>query len=229
MESWYKRPWRLHKEAIIRRSRSNYTFVAPATVGSHLVTVTYPGDATHSASVATYSVLVGNVIASGGFSLSAGNLTVANGGSGSTQVTVTPTGGYSGRVVWSLAFSGSSGNLTACYAINSPVVSGTSTTKLTIGIAAACNTSSPAERGNLRPLATRAAMNDKNPTPWHSAPTVTAFASLLVWSSLRGLRRKMNRPQLLVVTLLTAAGLALTGCGGAKSSDGSSTSPPAAS
>ena len=208
------------------QSMTNYTFVAPATVGSHLVTVRYPGDAMHSPSASTSSILVGNVIASGGFSLSAGNLTVANGGSGSTQVTVTPTGGYSGRVVWSLAFSGSSGNLTACYAISSPAVSGTSTTKLTVGIAAACNTSSPAERGNLRPLATHAAMNDKNPTPWHSAPTVTAFASLLVWSSFRGLRRKTNRPHLLVVTLLTAAGLALTGCGGAKSSDGSSTSPP---
>jgi subtilase family serine protease len=207
---------------------ATYNFLAPVTVGSHLVTVAYPGDTAHSPSVATYSILVGNVIASGGFSLSAGNLTIANGSTGSTQITVTPTGGYSGRVVWSLAFSGSnSGNLAACYAINSPVVSGTSTTKLTIGIAAACNASLPAERGNLRPIATRAAMNDKNPTPWHGAPTVTAFASLLVWSSLRGRRRKMSRPQLLVVTLLTTAGLALTGCGGAKSSDGSSTSPTA--
>ncbi len=208
------------------QSMTNYTFIAPATPGSHLVTVRYPGDAMHSPSTSTSSVLVGNVIATGGFSLSAANLTVANGGSGSTQVTLTPTGGYSGRVVWSLAFTGSSGNLTGCYAINSPAVSGTSTTKLTIGIAAACNTTLPAERGNLRPMATRVSINDKNPTPWHSAPTVTAFASLLVWSSFRGLRRKTNRPHLLVVTLLTAAGLALTGCGGAKSSDGSSTAPP---
>jgi subtilase family serine protease len=205
----------------------NYTFVAPTATGSHLLTVTYPGDATHAASVATYSILVGNVIASGGFSLSAGNLTVANGGSGSTQVTVTPTGGYSGRVVWSLAFSGSSGNLAACYAINSPAVSGMSTAELTIGIAAACNASLPAERGNLRQIATHAVMNDKNPTPWHSAPTVPVFASLLVWSSLRGLRRKMRSPLLLAITLLTAAGLALTGCGGAKSTDGGGGTSPA--
>jgi len=204
---------------------ATYNFLAPATVGSHLVTVAYPGDAAHSPSVAAYSILVGNVIASGGFSLSAGNLTVANGGSGSTQVTVTPTGGYSGRVVW--AFSGSSGSLAACYAINSPVVSGTSTTKLTIGIATACNASLPAERGNLRPIATRGAMNDRNPTPRHSAPIVTAFAGLLAWKSLRGLRRKVSWPRLLAVTLLTAVGLVLTGCGGAKTSDGSSTPPPA--
>ncbi|MCU1247538.1 MAG: Peptidase propeptide [Edaphobacter sp.] len=206
---------------------TSYNLTAPSTAGSHLVTVNYPGDATHSPSVATYSVLVGNVIAGGGFSLSAGNLTVANGSSGGTQVTVTPTGGYSGRVVWSLTFSGSSGNLAACYAITSPLVSGTTTTKLTIGVAAACNASLPAERGNLRPIATRGAMNDRNPTPRHSAPIVTAFASLLAWSSLRGLRRKVSRPQLLVVTLLTSAGLVLTGCGGAKTSDGSSTPPPA--
>jgi hypothetical protein len=166
------------------------------------------------------------VIATGGFSLSAGNLIVASGGSASTPVTVTPTGGYSGRVVWSLAFL-SSGNLAACYAINSPVVSGTNTTNLTIGIATACNALLPAERGNLRQIATHAATNEKNPTPCHSAPTLTALASLLVWSSFRGLRRKKSRPQLLIVTLLTTAGLALTGCGGAKSSDGSSTSPTA--
>jgi subtilase family serine protease len=205
---------------------ANYTFVAPAAAGSHLLTVTYPGDATHSPSVATYSVLVGNVIASGSFSLSAGNLTVASGAFGSTQVTVTPTGGYSGRVVWSLALSGNSGNLAACYAINSPAVSGTSTTNLTIGIAAACNASLPAERGSLRQIAPHAAMNDKDPSPWHIAPSMTAFASLLVCGSLRRFRRKITRCQLLVVALLTTAGMTLIGCGGANGSGGSSTSPP---
>jgi hypothetical protein len=205
---------------------ANYTFVAPASAGSHLLTVTYPGDATHSRSVATYSVLVGNVIASGGFSLSAENLTIANGGSGSTQVTVTPTGGYSGRILWSLAISGSSGNLTACYAINSPSVSGTSTTNLTIGIAAACNTSSPAERGNLRSLAMRADLNHEIPTDWHSGPSMIVFASLLVCCSLRGFRRKMRPPQLLIVAFLTTAGMTLIGCGGANGGGGSSPSPP---
>jgi subtilase family serine protease len=206
-------------------STVNYTFTAPSTAGSHLITVNYPGDATHSPSVATYSVLVGNVTASGGFGLSAGNLTVASGSSGSTQVTVTPTGGYNGRVVWSLALS-TSDTLVSCYSINSPLVSGTSTTTLTIGIAAACNASLPSERSNLRPLATRAALNHKNPVPWHGTPSITTFAGLLVCCSLRGLRRKMSRAQLLIVALLTTTGMTLIGCGGANGSGGSSTSPP---
>ncbi|HXP11875.1 MAG TPA: protease pro-enzyme activation domain-containing protein, partial [Acidobacteriaceae bacterium] len=99
-----------------------YDFVAPASAGSHLVTVTYPGDATHAPSSAVFSVMVGNVMASGGMTLSAANLTVANGSTGSTKVTVTPTGGYNGRMVWSLSATvaaGSSSNLTACYAIPS--------------------------------------------------------------------------------------------------------------
>ena len=36
----------------------------------------------------------------------------------------------------------------------------------------------------------------------------------------------MSRDQLLVVALLTTAGMTLIGCGGASSSGGSSTSPP---
>jgi hypothetical protein len=36
----------------------------------------------------------------------------------------------------------------------------------------------------------------------------------------------MRRPLLLTITLLTAAGLAPTGCGGAKSSDGGTSSTP---
>ena len=40
---------------------ANYNLVAPATAGSHLVTVTYPGDATHAPATATFSVMVGNV------------------------------------------------------------------------------------------------------------------------------------------------------------------------
>jgi hypothetical protein len=118
-------------------STVSYTFIAPSTAGSHLIRAIYPGDATHSPSVATYSVLVGNVKPSGTFTLAAGNLTVANGNTGSTQVTVTPAGGYNGRLMWSLGSSGNPGNL--CYGIGSPAVNGPSMTTLTIGVGSACN------------------------------------------------------------------------------------------
>jgi hypothetical protein len=99
------------------------------------------GDATHSPT-ATYSVMVGDVLTSGSISLSAGNLTIANRSKGSTEVTVTPNGGYNGRLVWPLAVTGtSSANLTGCYSIASLPVDNISTTTLTMGIGAACNCS----------------------------------------------------------------------------------------
>lgn len=118
---------------------ANYNFVAPPAAGSHLVTVNYRGDATHSPSAATYAVLVGDVVASGGFNLTANNLAIASGGTGSTQITVTPTGGYSGRVLWSLSASSSTGNSGLCYGIASPAVNGISATTLTIGNGSACS------------------------------------------------------------------------------------------
>jgi hypothetical protein len=197
------------------QSRVNYNFIAPATAGSHLVTVRYPGDATHSPSVATNSVLIGNVKASGGFSIAANNLTIANGSTGSTQITVTPTGGYNGRVVWSLT---SSGNPTACYGIGSPAVNGTSMTTLTIGVGSACNSALPAERGNLRPLIAGASPKDESPSPKHSAPRV--IACLLLCSSIVGGRRRTRLPLLLVMILLTMTSMGLTGCGGSSGNSG---------
>jgi subtilase family serine protease len=208
-------------------STVNYTFVAPSSAGSHLIGVTYPGDATHSPSVATHSVLVGNVTASGGFNLSAANLAISNGTSGSTQVTITPTGGYNGRIVWSLTSSDNTGKLTACYSITSPVVNGTSTAKLTIGTGSACSSSSPAERRNLRPTGPLAFLKGENPSPWRGAPRIPVFASLLICGSLVRRWRTTRLFFVLAVTLLTVAGLGLTGCGGAKSNGGSTTSPPA--
>jgi hypothetical protein len=64
------------------QASTSYNLVAPSAAGSHVVTVTYPGDAAHAVATATYSVMVGDVLASGGFGLSAGNLTITNGSAG---------------------------------------------------------------------------------------------------------------------------------------------------
>lgn len=210
---------------------ATYNFVAPATAGSHLIAVTYSGDATHSSSTATSAVTVGNVIASGGLSLTAGNLTIANGGTGSTQITVTPTAGYNGNIVWSLSSSGSSTSLTACYTIASLPVSKISTTQLTIGIGTACNSSLPAERGNFRSLDQRASTNANTPAYRRSTTTTAMYASLLICGLLAGGRRRMRLSLLLAIALLTVTGLSLTGCGGSGNNTGTpttgtSTTPP---
>src|SRR5581483_7573795 len=119
------------------------------------ISVIYPGDATYAPASVIYSVMVGDVVASGGMTLNAGNLTVANGSTGSTKVTVTPTGGYNGRIVWSLtatASSNPSSDLSACYQIGSLSlpVNGVSTTDLTIGIGAACEAAAPSNGAAFR-------------------------------------------------------------------------------
>jgi subtilase family serine protease len=204
-----------------------YNFVAPATAGSHLITATYSGDAAHSSSTATYSVLVGNALASGNISVAAGNLTIANGGTGSTQITITPNNGYSGRVVWSLTAANNSANLNACYTIASLPVSNTSTTPLTIGIGTACNSSMPAEREDFRLLGQRAFESDGTHLHRSSIPATVVYASLLLCGLLAGRRRRMRLPSLLAIVFLTVAGAGLTGCGGGGGNKtGTSTTTP---
>ncbi len=203
-----------------------YNWTTPTTDGSHLVIVTYPGDATHSASTATYSVVIGNVLASGGLSLNAANLTIANGGTGSTQVTVTPTAGYYGRVVWSLTASGNSANanLTGCYAIAPLLVSTISTTQLKLGIGTACNSASPAERREFRSVGQRASANGGNKAQRGGATVAAVYAGLLICGLLAGGRRWM-RFSLLAIAFLTVAGVGLTGCGGGGSNTGATGTP----
>ena len=208
----------------------NYNLVAPATTGSHLVTVTYPGDATHLTSTATTVVSVGNLLASGSMSLAAGNLTIANGSSGSTQVTVTPSAGYNGRVVWSLASSGGSDNLTACYVIASLPVSNVSTTQLTIGTGTACNSSSPAEHQDLRPLGRRALPTGETQVHWRSTPATAVYATLLICGMLARRRRRIGVPLLLALISLTFAAAGLAGCSsGGGNNTGTSTTTPSSS
>jgi hypothetical protein len=205
---------------------TTYNFVAPTTAGSHLIAVSYSGDATHSPATATYSMLIGNVLATGGLSVTAGNLTIANGGTGSTQVTVTPTGGYNGRIVWSLTATGTS-SLSACYAIGSLPVSSTSTTKLTIGVGAACNSALPADHVDFRTVDQRALANGKTQAHWSSKSTTGAYACLLIFGCLAGGRRKWRLSLVLVILLLPIAGANLIGCGGGGANNtGTSTTTP---
>jgi subtilase family serine protease len=206
---------------------AEYDLVAPATAGSHLIAFIYPGDATHAPSSAMYSVAVGNVTASGGMTLNAGNLTIANGSTGSTKVTVTPTGGYNGRIVWSLAATASSNpssNLTACYSIASLPVNGISTANLMIGIGTACQSAAPASGSDFRILRQSTPPDSKTRAHWNSTTTTGVFACALIGGCLVGSRRKWRLlPGVVVVLLLPLAGANMMGCGGGGAS---STSPP---
>ncbi|MBB5343992.1 S53 family peptidase [Tunturibacter empetritectus] len=192
----------------------NYSYVAPPTAGAHLLTVTYPGDATHSASTATFSVLVGNVTATGSFSVTAGNLTVANGSTGSTQIAATPSGGYTGKVAWSLAAATTNGTAEVCYSISPSSSNNLNAATLTIFVGSACNSVAPAERSNLRPINSRAASKQQTPSPWRKTPQIALYAGLILCGSLAGRRRKIRLSLLLALASLTCITTVLTGCGG---------------
>jgi len=209
-------------------SSATYTLVAPTAPGSHLITVAYSGDTTHLSSTSTYSLLVGNVTATGSFTVTAGNLTVANGSTGTTQIAATPSSGYTGRVVWSLAATTTSTNATStvCYSIGQPTTTNLNAATLTIGVGSACNSASPAVRSDLRPISARIASKQQAPSPWRKTPQIALYAGLIFCGSLAGLRRKALLP-LLPIALLTLASMSLVGCGGSSNSgSGSSTPPP---
>ncbi len=191
---------------------ASYSLVIPATPGYHLITVAYAGDAQHAPSSATYPILVGSIVASGSFSLSVGNMAIPNGSTGKTQVTVTPSGGYGGEVLWSLALTGGSSTpLSGCYGIEPLVVNNISTATLTIGVGAACN-ASPTSRGRLQLGAPRKAQS--------TLPAGSVYAGLLLCGCLAA-RRRRGRSMLLFVLALGATVAGPVACGGGGSSGGS--------
>jgi subtilase family serine protease len=202
---------------------ASYTFTNPSTPGSHILTVTYPGDATHAPTRANYAMLIGTGTASGSMTLSAGNLTLNNNSTGSTQVSITPGGGYNGRVFWSLSITGSNAtgasNLTGCYSIAPTLVNGTTTAKLTLGLGTACNSPLPSAAHTLR--GTRPAANPG----WRSFSFTGISLGLLLSASFARRRRKLGL--YLALILLPLAGANLIACGGGSGSKSTTPSQPA--
>ncbi len=204
------------------QSSAPYHFAVPATSGSHLMVVKYPGDANYAPSATTYSVLTGNVLATGSVSLSVGNLTIANGSTGKSQVTITPSNGYAGRLVWGLAVaSTSTTSLSGCFGIPSVVVSGTSTATLTLGVGSACSSAASASREGLGMISDRR-------SGWGPSEKGTIFTAALLCGGLIGLRRRRFISLVVVILLVPMMGIGLTGCGGgsgSNSGNGTTTSP----
>ena len=144
-------------------------------------------------------------------------------------MTVTPTGGYNGRMVWYLTATvaaGNTSNLTACYAIPSLVVSGISTANLTIGTGSACESAAPTSGAAFRTLSQYTLPNGKTRAHWSGTSTTGVYACALICGCLVGSRRKWRLSLLLVVLFLSLAGANLIGCGGGGANN--STSPPSA-
>ncbi len=209
---------------------TSITITAPTTIGTHLLTATYSGDALYGPATRTTAVVVGNSNASGSITLSAGNLSVANNSTATTQVTVTPGGGYNGRVVWSMSATAASPGapqLSGCYSITPLLVNNASSTQLTMGVGTACGGAQPQTRIAVR--GTQASLGTDR-TPGRGIPAGAIYAGVAVFGVLGLGRRKrlVNLLGLAVVALFLGAGLAGCGGGGSGGSGGgnNNSAPP---
>ncbi len=206
---------------------ANGTFTystAFATVGAHTVVAQYLGDGLHAASTGTIAVNVPTPVSgTGTFALAATGITVAQGSQGSSTITVTPAGGYTGTVDLSFDTSNDNALQNLCYEFTNMAsngdgtvaVSGTAavTTQLTLDANASDCAGTGAVRAGMRRLsalhrttARNGGTNGANP-----APAAIAFAGLLLAGFLGRSARKFRGLAALIA--LAALGLGLSACG----------------
>ena len=194
----------------VGESTASYVLTLPSSPGTHVAVITYAGDATHGPSRSAVSITVGSVFATGGITLSAGNVTLPANGAASTTVTVTPNGGYNGRLFWSLTLTGGSGgSATGCYFIPDVSVQGVTSTTLSLATGTSCSAPLPAARGAFRAMGAGKTTKATNDGLW---PSASVAGGLLLCCLLPILRGRRLLP-LLCLTLV-ATGSALSGCGG---------------
>jgi subtilase family serine protease len=207
---------------------ATFTFTA-TTMGAHTISATYSGDATYASSSGTISVMVGGASAKS-FSLTASNLTVAAGGSGTSTITVTPQNGYMGTMAFTVTSSPAVAN--ACFAVPNVTVSGAAavtammTVKTSSGL---CGTSAMVGGvGNAHHSVGGWWGETYGGTGGSSGPLYLATVSGLALSciSLVGLFRLRSRRWGLIGAALVCMSVvvALSGCGGGSSASATSTS-----
>ncbi len=195
------------------------------TVGPHQVLAQYSGDATHAASTGVGSVTIaGTSSGKGTFTLAATDLTVSQGSSGASTITVTPAGGYTGTVDLNFTTSNNTALTNLCYSFTTNVTSGGGsvavtdatkavTTQLTLDANAADCSTTPtggAINGWRRFNVAHSQTSSRN-TGTSPVPAGLAFAGLLLVGFLGRSSRKLRN--LVLVMALGAAGFALTACG----------------
>ncbi len=178
------------------------------TAGSHTITAVYSGSSTDATSTGTLTINAASTTEA--FTLSATNVTVAQGSSGTSTITVTPSGGYTGTIAYSVAAPTTLSN--ACYSVSSASVTGAAavTTALTIN-----TTETACATAGKRPI-TVASTKSGSGFAFH--PEALLGLLLLPLATLRRFRKSRWQGSLLVLSLMTAGVLALSGCGGGSSS-----------
>jgi subtilase family serine protease len=206
------------------------------TAGVHTLVAQYAGDTTHAASTGTVAITIaGSSSGKGTFALAATPLTVSQGNSGSSTITVTPSGGYTGTVYLTFSSSNDSALTNLCYEFTTTLSSGDGsvsvtgtapvTTQLTFDTNAAdCVSAAVAKSGKHAMHRFGPVKTSQNNLPGRNpAPLGIAFAGLLLAGFLGRHSRKFRG--LAAVIGLLAIGLGLSACGGGSSSTSVSDPP----
>lgn len=203
-----------------------------STAGNHTVLAAYSGDAAHATSsgLVTVNVPTGSS-GSGSFALSSTNVTVTQGNSGVSTITVTPKSGYIGTVLLTFDTSNDNALQNLCGSFPNMDSNGDGTVQITNASpistqlkldtnAADCVANGAAREGGLVPLRLLHGAKAHNNAPTggedRRAPTAIAFAGLLLAGFFGRHSRKLRT--MAGVMALAAVGIGLSACGGISSS-----------
>ena len=212
---------------------ATYSF-SSAAAGSHVIVATYAANGVYAASSSTLIISVGGSTSTGGsVTLTASNVTVAQGSSASSTLTLTPSGGYAGTFEF-LTINAPTNLIDACVGQPANIVitgtaPGTSSIAIFTNIANCPSGSVPLVKGATGTFANGAKVRiiaGSAPAPSPSGPlspatSGIAFAGLLL-AGIFGRRSRKLRAGL-AICILGVLGLALSGC-----SNGTVTAPPLA-
>ena len=201
-------------------SNGTFTYTTSfTTAGSHVILASYSGDATHATSTGSVSVNVaGTSSGTGTFTLKATNITVTQGSAGSSTITVTPAGGYTGTVQFSVSTTNSDLANDSCPVYNNAVVTGTAavTTTLTIDTNGANCLATGAARKGKGKLIHIAGIGGGLSGSAGPIEVGAIFAGLMLAGWLGRYSRRLRI--LAGIILLATMGMAFTGCGGGSNS-----------
>ena len=219
-------------------SSGTYTYTTQfTTAGAHQVVALYSGDSTHFPSTGVSTVMVTGVSSgTGTFTVGGTNVTVSQGSSANSTVTLTPKSGYTGTVLLTFSTSNNSALTNLCYNFStilsngdgSVVVSNASpvTTQMTFDTNASdCVTgaiSSGGKRVMHRLLSANKLTNLRSSSG--PAPAAIALAGLLLAGFLGRQSRKFRTTAGFIV--LATIGLVISACGGGGSSSTTTVANP---
>ena len=214
----------------LTKGSATYSFSSTSS-GTHVITATYSGDAIFAASSGSVVVTVGsaNTSSGGTFTITAANLSVTQGNSGASTVTLTSKNSYSGTVSFTVSSDNTSVNDYGCYDVNdlTTAANGTATTKLTVYTAeSSCTTTSSIKNANrhrfLKSSTKLSANNDLSPIKGKILPVSITLS--IAGLALIGKRKQsyLLRKARGVLALIALASVAI-GCGGSTKSTSTST------